>query len=199
MRPHADRQPSEQKHQSGFTLVELMMVFLIMGIVAGFAIPNTITGVANMRLRGAASDFSGLVQRGRTAAEQGNTTYTIRFGLPSGNGAYVDLNGNGQYDSNEPMIQFGGNANQVAAPGGATGKPSNLDASGGPLGWTATAGNISFNSRGFPCSGSPCVTNVNYVFYFNDTRYNGSGWAAVSVTAAGHAKTWVWNGSSWIN
>ena len=89
--------------------------------------------IANVRLRGTASDFSGLVQRARTTAEQGNTTHTLRFGLPSGNGAYVDLNGNGQYDSGEPMIQFGGNANQVAAPAGATGKPTNLDASGGPL------------------------------------------------------------------
>jgi prepilin-type N-terminal cleavage/methylation domain-containing protein len=196
---HTSYKSVKREGQVGFTLVETMLVCTIIGIVAGFAIPNTITSIANLRLRGTASDFSGLVQRARTVAEQGNTTYTIRFGLPSGHGAYVDLNGNGQYDSGEPMIQFGGNANQVAAPAGATGKPSNLDGSSGPLGWNATAGNVSFNSRGFPCSGSPCVTNVNYVFYFSDTRYNGSGWAAVSITSAGHPETWWWNGSSWIN
>jgi prepilin-type N-terminal cleavage/methylation domain-containing protein len=199
MRRYADNKPGRAKYQGGFTLIETMLVCAIIGIVAGFAIPSTITSIANLRLRSATSDFSGLVQRARTASEQGNTTYTILFGIPSGNGAYVDLNGNGQYDSGEPMVQFGGNAKQVAAPGGATGKPSNLDASGGPLGWTATAGNVSFNSRGFPCSGSPCVTNVNYIFYFSDTRYNGSAWAAVSITSAGHPKTWWWNGSSWTN
>jgi prepilin-type N-terminal cleavage/methylation domain-containing protein len=196
---YTSRKSGQQKQQAGFSLIETMLVCAIIGIVAGFAVPNTITSIANLKLRGTASDFSGLVQRARTAAEQGNTTYAILFGIPNGHGAYVDLNNNGQYDLGEPMIQFGGNANQVAAPGGATGKPTNLDASGGPLGWTATSGNISFNSRGFPCSGSPCVTNVNYIFYFSDTRYNGSGWAAVSVTAAGHPKTWFWNGSSWIN
>ena len=196
---YASSRSGKHKHQAGFSLIETMLVCAIIGIVAGFAIPNTITSIANLKLRGTASDFSGLVQRARTSAEQANTTYSILFGIPNGRGAYVDLNNNGQYDLGEPMIQFGGNANQVAAPGGAAGKPTNLDASGGPLGWTATSGNISFNSRGFPCSGSPCVTNVNYIFYFSDTRYNGSGWAAVSVTAAGHPKTWWWNGSSWTN
>jgi prepilin-type N-terminal cleavage/methylation domain-containing protein len=199
MRRHVGSKAGRQKRQGGFSLVETMLVCAVMGIVAGFAIPNTLTAMANVKLHSTASDFSGLVQRARTAAEEGNTTYTILFGLPTGQGAYVDLNGNGQYDAGEPMVQFGGSSNQVAAPAGATGKPTNLDASGGPLGWTATAGNISFNSRGFPCSGSPCVTNVNYIFYFSDTRYNGSGWAAVSITSAGHPKTWWWNGSSWTN
>jgi prepilin-type N-terminal cleavage/methylation domain-containing protein len=199
MRRHVGNKPGRQKRQGGFSLVETMLVCAVMGIVAGFAIPNSLTAISNLKLHSTTSDFSGLVQRARTLSEQGNTTYSILFGLPTGNGAYVDLNGNGQYDAGEPMIQFSGNANQVAAPAGATGKPTNLDASGGPLGWTATAGNISLNSRGFPCSGSPCVTNVNYIFYFSDTRYNGSGWAAVSITSAGHPKTWWWNGSSWTN
>ena len=196
----------------GFTLLELMVVLGIIGVVLGFAIPNVMNGIQNMQLRSAASDFSGLIQRARMQAVQDNATYTINFGLGGANGAYVDLNGDGSYQSNlstpvhnsysEPMIQFGGSVNQVAAPGGTGGKPTNLDASGGPLGWTATSGNISFNSRGFPCSisSTPCATNVNYVFYFSDTRYNGSAqWAAVSITAAGHPKTWWWNGTSWTN
>jgi prepilin-type N-terminal cleavage/methylation domain-containing protein len=199
MRRYDRSKSGTQKYHSGFTLLETMLVCTVILIAAGFAIPNTLTSIANVKLRGTASDFSGLVQRARTVAEQGNSTYTILFGLPMGHGAYVDLNGNGQYDTGEPVIQFGGNVNQVPAPAGAAGKPTNLDAPNGPLGWTATTGNISFNSRGFPCSGSPCVTNVNYIFYFSDSRYNGSGWAAVSITAAGHPKTWWWNGSSWIN
>jgi prepilin-type N-terminal cleavage/methylation domain-containing protein len=187
------------RRQHGFSMIELLLVLAVGSILVAFAVPNTMTGVANMRLRGAASDFSGLIQRGRIAAVQTNGVYTINFGLPSGNGAYVDLNANGSFDSGEPMIQFGGTANQVAAP---SGTPTKLDAAGGPLGWTATAGNVSFNKRGLPCSlsGVVCTTNVGFVFYFSDTRaIGGPGWAAVSITAAGHPKVWWWNGSSWTN
>jgi type IV fimbrial biogenesis protein FimT len=199
-----DRYPIRTKpgHHNGYSLVELLLAVTVILILAAVAIPNTATAIANIRLRGSASDFASLVQQARINAVRKNTTYTVLFGLPSGNGAYIDLNGNGSFDSGEPMIQFGGNANQVAAPGGASGAPTNLDASGGPLGWTATSGNISFNNRGLPCStgSTPCATNVNYIFYFKDTRaFSANGWAAVSITAAARAKVWYWNGSSWAN
>jgi Tfp pilus assembly protein FimT len=202
-------QPSEHSRQSGHSLVELLIVVMLIMVLGAFAIPNIATTIANLKLRGSASDFAGLVQQARITAVRKNTTYTVLFNLPSGKGAYIDTGGstagslpNGSFDSGEPMIQFGGNANQVAAPGGASGAPTNLDASGGPLGWTATSGNISFNSRGLPCNSgvTPCGTNVNYILYFKDTRSFGkNGWAAVSITAAARVKVWWWNGSSWIN
>jgi prepilin-type N-terminal cleavage/methylation domain-containing protein len=187
----------------GFSLIEMMMAFAVMMTLAGFAIPNIVTALNNMRLRGAASEFSGLAQRARITAVQHNATYTIAFGLPTGNGAYAYASsGSSTYSASDETVQFGGSVNQVAAPGGTLGKPTNLDASGGPLGWTATSGNTSFNSRGLPCNSAttPCGANVNYIFYFSDTRaFGGSGWAAVSISAAGHPTQWFWNGSSWIN
>ena len=194
--------PSEHCRQRGYSLVELLITIILVMILAALAIPNTMTTIANIQLRGTASDFAGLVQQARTAGVRKNFTYTILFNLISANGAYIDLNGNGSFDSNEPMIQFSGNANQVAAPGGAAGAPTNLDASGGPLGWTAASGNISFNMRGLPCNSgaTPCGTNVNYIFYFKNTRaFSANGWAAVSITAAARAKVWWWNGSSWTS
>ena len=196
-------QSSEHRARCGFSLVEVLIVVCVVLILAAFAIPNLTTVIANIRLRGTAADLAGFVQQARITAVRKNSTYTILFNLTSGNGAYVDLNGNGSYDSGtEPMIQFGGNDTQVAAPGGASGAPTNLDASGGPLGWTATTGNISFNSRGLPCdsTATPCGTNVNYVFYFKDTRaFGASCWAAVSITAAARSKVWWWNGSNWTS
>src|SRR5580704_15682958 len=97
-----------RNRQRAFTLIDTLVALVIIGIVAGFAAPTVLTGVNNMRLRGAASDFSGLVQRARTVAVQSNATVTVLFNLPSGNGAYVDLPTlNGTFDSaTEPMIQF---------------------------------------------------------------------------------------------
>ena len=189
-------------------MVELVLSLAIIMVLAAVIIPTSLTTVSNIRLRGSASDFSGLVQVARIDAVQGkclqnaSRACTILFGGPGGHGAFVDLNGNGIYTTAEPTIQFGGNANNVAAPAGATGKPPNLDGATGPLGWTATSGNISFNSRGLPCisTATPCGANANYVFYFSDTRQVGSnGWAAVSISAAGRSKVWWWNGSTWGN
>ena len=186
--------------QRGFSLIELTVVILIVLLVAGIAVPNIATAIANVQLRGAASNLSGLIQSGRLAAVKNNVTCTVRFGLTNMQGAYVDLNKNGQFDSTEPMIQFGGNVTQVSAPSGA-GSPSALDGAGGPLGWTATSGNVSFNPRGLPCdvTRNPCATSVGYVFYLRDTRTSGNGWAAVSVTAAGRIKVWTWDGTAWVD
>jgi type II secretory pathway pseudopilin PulG len=189
-----------QNRSSGFTLIDTIVALAIVMIVAGFATPTILRGVNNMRLHAAASDFSSLIQRARVVSVQKNNVYAVLFNLPSGRGAYVDVDQNSTFDSaKDPMIQFGGSVYQAAAPAGASGKPTNLDDPSGPLGWTATAGNISFNARGFPCSGTPCTTNVNFVFYFTDYSSNSSQWAAVSITAAGHPKTWWWNGSAWVN
>jgi prepilin-type N-terminal cleavage/methylation domain-containing protein len=183
----------------GFSITEVIVVVTIVLVVASFAIPNVATAVASVRLRGSASDLSGLLQRARLASVQNNATYTVRFTTGSVLGAYVDLNNNSQWDSNEPMIQFGSGVQQVATPNGSGGAPTALDGAGGPLGWTATSGNISFNARGLPCdvTKTPCGTNVGYVFYLSNKSFGGPGWAAVSMTAAGRVKVCMWGGTGW--
>ncbi len=179
-----------------------MIVLFIVLAVAAYAVPNVNRMMADVRLRGSASDFSGLLQRARLASVQNNATYTVKFMGSPLPGAYTDLNNNSAFDSSEPMIQFGQGIFQVSAPNGSGGNPTPLDGAGGPLGWAATAGNVSFNPRGLPCdvTRNPCGTNVGYVFYLSDQRYFGqSGWAGVSVTAAGRIKVWTWSGTAWIN
>jgi Tfp pilus assembly protein FimT len=186
----------------GTSLIELTIAVALVLILAAFAIPNTATMIANMRLRNSASEVSALSQLVRMQAVRNNTTSSLLFGLPTGQGACVDSNSNGQCDATEPLVQFGGTVFVAGAPSGAGGSPAILDGAGGPLGWTATAGNVSFNARGSTCDNThtPCATGVNYVIYLTDTRAFGrSAWAAISVTAAGRSKVWLWNGAAWTN
>jgi len=188
--------------QQGFSLTEMGIAIAITLVLLAFAIPNTAAMIADMRLRNSASEVSSLIQLVRLQAVRKNTTSSLLFGLPTGQGACVDTNSNGQCDPNEPLVQFGGTVSKVNAPTGSAGSPSPLDGPSGPLGWTATAGNVSFNARGLTCDNThtPCATGVNYVFYLNDTRAFGkSAWAAISVTAAGRSQAWIWNGSAWVN
>jgi type II secretory pathway pseudopilin PulG len=182
----------------------MMMVLVIAVVAAGVAIPTTANTIADIKLRGSAASFAGLAQQARLAAVQKNASYVVCFGLPSGRGTYAEkldpLNPCDGYASGDLVVQFGGEADYASAPTGTN--PSKLDGTGSTLGWTGTSGNVSFNSRGLPCSSSStaCSTNVNYVFYFNDTRAFGSqGWSAVSITAAGRTKVWFWSGSKWID
>ena len=181
--------------ERGFTILEISVVIGIALVISAMAIPSITTSIANTKLRGAAYDLSGLIQKCRIAAVQNNTTYAVVFGtINSAAGAFVDYNGNSSYTSGEPTVQFPRTVSQVAAPNGTGGTPTALDGVSGPLGFTAQTGNISFNARGLPSTGG------GYVFYLNDTRpYGQSGWAAVSVTPAGRIKVWYWGGSAWNN
>ena len=192
--------------QRGYSMIEMMMALVISVVAAAVAIPTTTNTIADIKLRGAAASFAGLVQQARLAAIQKNVSpgYVVCFGLPSGRGAYSEPLVLGSacdgYATGDLMVQFGGEADQTSAPSGST--PTKLDGSGSILGWTGTSGNVSFNSRGLPCSASSssCSTNVNYVFYFSDTRaFGNKGWAAVSITSAGSPKVWFWSGSKWLD
>ena len=110
------------KHARGFSLTELAVVLALVLVAAAFAVPNVARVVANIRLRGSASDLSGLLQRARLTAVQNNATYIARFTSGPVAGAYVDLNNNGSMDSGEPMIQFGSGVEQVGAANGTGGR-----------------------------------------------------------------------------
>src|SRR5438128_11754669 len=106
--------------QRGFSMVEVVIVLTVVLILAGVAIPNIATAIANVRLRGAASDLSGLMQSARLVAVKNNATYTVLFNPTSTPlGAYLDLNNNGSFDTAEPMSQFVASGAEVAAANGA--------------------------------------------------------------------------------
>ncbi len=88
--------------QSGFTLIEMMIVLAIMAIFAGIAIPNYLAYLPKSRLNGAARQVMGDLMLARMQAVSQNCDVAVTFA--SGNPEYeiwTDSNNDGIKDSGE--------------------------------------------------------------------------------------------------
>jgi hypothetical protein len=67
---------------------------------------------------------------------------------------------------------------------------------------------LSFNAIGLPCvMRNGICTNwdangnaVGVVYFLQDSRHATAAWAAVAITPAGRARTWIWSASTsqWV-
>ncbi len=193
---------NEQKgRQSGFTLVELVMVVAILLVISAFATPYMVNVIANLRLRGGMTSLAGLFQDCRTLSIKNNRLMSTHFTvMANGPVAYVKdaTVSSPTLSSTDQQVQLGAPVTYVTSLTGYSGAPTALDST--TLGFTPQSGDPTFNARGLPCaySSGTCTTPTGYVYYFTDTRPLGAnGWAAVSISPAGRVKVWMWTGSSW--
>lgn len=63
----------------GFTLIEMLMVVVVIGILIGVAVPRVAVALARRDVFGATSSFASLYREARTAALQTRLPATIRF------------------------------------------------------------------------------------------------------------------------
>jgi Tfp pilus assembly protein FimT len=183
-------------------MIEIAVVLAIVMIVAAIAIPQVMNALNRMKLRGAASDFSSLIQEARILAERQNTTLAVYAGLveTNVNGAFINCSitpgsscpagGNGSsWASTDPDIPFPSGITN----GSATSVPTVLS----PGFTTESAGTVLyFGPRGLPqkSSGGTYVSSNGVIFYLKDSKGD---WAAVSVSGAGRSKVWMLSGSTW--
>ena len=95
--------------RQGFTVTELLVVIAIMLTLAAVVGPSLVNTIAMSRLRGAASEFSSLVQSCRIRAVQDSRFYSVYVHAANGNTpqeAFVDI--------------YPQNVNQASGTGGAT-------------------------------------------------------------------------------
>ena len=183
---------------AGFSMPELFIVLLILTVIGAIAIPNVVTVVSDARLRGGASNFSGLLQNCRMLAVKENRTKTAYLTVVGKEPiAYVKNAADSPVmTESDPKVQLGAPLVRVTTPSG-PGAPSALTSA--TLGYTPRTDDLSFGHQGLPCaySGGIC-TNYGFIYYFRDSRSHGkSGWAAISISPAGRIKRWFWNGEVW--
>ena len=67
----------KKRIQTGFTLYELLITFLVVGTVLAYGIPNFAAYTANSRMTGSANDLHAAFQMARTEAARAKTNITI--------------------------------------------------------------------------------------------------------------------------
>lgn len=191
----------------GVSLLELSIVLAVMLVVTASALPSVLTAMQQYRLRTAAKDLAAMLQRSRMRCVRDNRHYTLQSSqITQGNVSYsqlfLDQNDSGSYDRGEAFLQLpaGVRFNSASAPAIAA----------ATLGYTPqpTSTALSFNGMGLPCvMRSGLCTNwdangnaVGVVYFLQNSRHSSSAWAAVGVTPAGRARTWLWSSGSsqWV-
>ncbi|MDO9390848.1 MAG: GspH/FimT family protein [bacterium] len=91
--------------EKGFTLIELMVVVIIMGVVAAFSVPNFLRSLPTTRLNNSADDLRGKLMLARVRAIGEGVPYIARFTANGTSYTIVkDINANETIDNGEPTV-----------------------------------------------------------------------------------------------
>jgi type II secretory pathway pseudopilin PulG len=213
---------SRIRNEAGFSVVELLVVVIIVLIAAAAAVPSFLSALRMGHLRGAASDYAGLLEVGRSYAIRDNRYYSTYI-LSAATGspvamAYVDMlpqsltgaSGNlgTGVTTGDPVITIESDIVVIAA----TSAPSTnnlknqLLPSTTPVTPTDTSVTpMTFGPRGLPCTPNSAMTGgtvcdssggpTAFWTFLKNTK--SSTWEAVTVTPAGRIEKWLYTGSAW--
>lgn len=185
-------------HESGFSMVEMVIVCVVMVIIAGIAVPNIFRTYQNYQLDAAGHSVASLLQQARIQAVKTNLpAYANVTNAASGNIAFVTSDNNATFTVGNPDVQLSA-AVTFQPPPATPGFHTQLDTylnGGTPGGTPQLVGSIGFNARGLPCTettgGNPTVCSLlagtsGFIWFMQSSI----GWEAVTVTASGRIKSW---------
>ena len=172
--------------ETGFSLLELMVVCAILAIISVIAIPNIAQINANYKLNGAGHSVASLLQQARMQAVKTNQPAYVKYDTVK-NLAFITSDPGNAYANGNPDVALAGGLSFQGVPADHT----QLDAFVGAT--PNLGGSIGFNARGLPCTisgGNPAVcTSVTSGFEWFIQNANG-GFEAVTVNPSGRTKCW---------
>ena len=185
-----------EKRESGFTLLGLLSAVVILGILAGIAIPNYQSWLPKSRVNGAARALFSDLQLARMSAISENNNYVITF--DTGNNRYRI------YDDNDNDFATAG-----AEPGELV-KTVDIDDRYQGIGYGYIPGN---NPSGGAITGEVTFTGTPPRFIFEPTGLSNKAGSvylkptgddvrkdrqrAITVSSIGRVKLWRHTGSVW--
>ncbi|MCZ6515532.1 MAG: prepilin-type N-terminal cleavage/methylation domain-containing protein [Acidobacteria bacterium] len=178
----------------GFTMVELLIAMVVIGIISVFAIPQGLVAVRGYRLHSSTSAVAAQLSLTRFRATAQFAPYRLSF--TSGQRTFMMQRLTSSYavptggEDSEEEQQFLSQGVSFLATKPTAAKP-------GPVTVDTGATAVYFNTRGVPVdsSGDP-VTNGGYAIYLEneDDLYD-----AITISIGGRVSLWGWDsiGGSW--
>ncbi len=175
-----------RRNNSGFSMLELLVVISIIGIIAVMALPSAYTFVKGYRLHADASALASQLNVTRFRAASQFTPY--RLSVSTGANLFnMDR-------MNTPTPPYGSPSTEVSlglsqgisflATCPVSAKPGNI-----PSSFTASSTTVYFNTRGLPVNNMGTPMNNNVIYLKNDNDL----YDAVTVSLGGRITVWNYN------
>ena len=185
------------QHNSGFTLIELIIALAIIGILAAVSVPSFIKWLPDIKLQSASRDLYSAMQKARSEAVKGNKDWAIVF--DSTNDRYYLCSDQGADNSWSGTNDLtGGGDNQISETISLSNYKHGIGFGHSPAtedqsGTSFPSGDISYNNKVavFNSRGTGSAGYV-YLSHENDTNTY-----AIGTQTSGIVQLKHWTGAAW--